>query len=130
MARRDAAERVLSLRQLNRALLARQLLLERSTMPLVGAVERLGALQAQWSPSPYVALWSRLAGFRLDDLERALASARVVKATLMRATLHLVSRADYWAYSAALRQVRLERMARRVPAPPPHPGAAPPPAPP
>src|SRR5205823_8612317 len=72
-------------------------------------------LQAQWSPSPYIALWSRLEAFEFDELERALAEARVVKATLMRATLHIVSRDDYWVYSAALGAARLERAARRFP---------------
>jgi hypothetical protein len=104
---------VLSLAELNRALLARQLLLRRGRLSIPRAVERLGALQAQWSPSPYVALWSRLEGFRIEQLERALARGDVVKATLMRATLHIVSRADYWAFAAALREVRLERLGKR-----------------
>jgi hypothetical protein len=106
---------MLSLRELNRALLARQLLLRREKLPLPRTVERLGALQAQWSPSPYVALWSRLEGFRIEQLERALARGHVVKATLMRATLHIVSRPDYWAFAAALGRIRLERVARRFP---------------
>jgi hypothetical protein len=108
-------ERVLSLRELNRALLARQLLLERARLPLPGALERLGALQAQWSQSPYVALWSRLEGFRIEHLERALADGDAVKATLMRSTLHIVSRADYWAFAAALREARLDRARQRFP---------------
>jgi hypothetical protein len=110
----DVSE-VLPLRELNRTLLARQLLLERAQLPVPRAVERLAALQAQFSPSPYVALWSRLENFRFAELERALADGTVVKATLMRATLHLVSREDYWIFSAALTEARLARAARRFP---------------
>src|SRR5256885_979701 len=65
-------ERILTLRELNRALLARQLLLERRKLAVPRAVERLCALQAQYSPSPYIALWSRLDRFREGQLPRAL----------------------------------------------------------
>src|SRR6266511_2777616 len=58
-----SADRVLSLRELNRALLARQLLLERRRLPVQAAVERICAIQAQWPQSPYIALWTRLIGF-------------------------------------------------------------------
>src|SRR5205809_3922340 len=88
-------ERVLTLRELNRALLERQLLLTPQRLTVPRAVERLCALQAQYSPSPYIALWSRLQRFRKDDLTRALARKKVVRATLMRITLHLVSARDY-----------------------------------
>src|SRR5207244_8617779 len=84
-------ERVLSRRELSRALLARQLLLERRRLPVARAVERLCALQAQYSLSPYIALWSRLPGFRRGDLTRARDRRRVVRATLMRITPHGVS---------------------------------------
>ena len=57
-------ERVLTLRELNRALLARQLLLERRRLAVQAAVEKLCAIQAQWPQSPYIALWTRLTGFR------------------------------------------------------------------
>jgi hypothetical protein len=95
-----AEERVLSTRELNRALLARQLLLERRSLPVQRAVERLCALQAQYSPSPYIALWSRLAGFRKEALTRALDRRQVVRATLMRITLHIVSARDYPYFAA------------------------------
>src|SRR2546425_3440801 len=91
----------LTLRELNRALLARQLLLKRTKIGVVDAIERLGCLQGQWAPSPYVALWSRLAGFERDWLTRPIDRGEVVKATLMRATLHIVSAREYPAYSLA-----------------------------
>ena len=94
-------ERILTRRELNRALLARQLLLERATLSVPRALERLCAVQAQYSPSPYVALWSRLAGFRKEQLTRALERRQVVKASLMRVTLHLVSARDFPYYAAA-----------------------------
>src|SRR6266545_7530525 len=91
----------LTLRELNRALLARQMLLERQKVGVVDAVERLGGLQAQWAPAPYVALWSRLRGFERDALTKAIDRGDLIKATLMRATLHLVSAREYPAYSTA-----------------------------
>ncbi len=95
-------ERVLTARELNRATLARQLLLERATLDPVDAIERLGGLQAQEAASPYLALWTRLDGFAATDLDRAFAARRVVKATLMRTTLHAVSAPDLAAYWPAL----------------------------
>jgi hypothetical protein len=109
-----AEERVLSQRELNRALLARQLLLERRRLPVQRAVERLCALQAQYSPSPYIALWSRLSDFRKDGLTRALEARQVVRATLMRITLHLVSARDY-PYFAAIWMPATQEMTPRVP---------------
>ncbi|MGH2349368.1 MAG: winged helix DNA-binding domain-containing protein [bacterium] len=101
------ADRVLSLGELNRALLARQFLLARAESGVVPAIERLAGLQAQFPPSPYVALWSRLAGFEHDDLRTPLDRRQVVKATLMRATLHLVSAREYAAYALATREGRM-----------------------
>jgi hypothetical protein len=94
---------VLSERELTVSLLARQLLLERRRMPAVAAVRHLSALQAQYSSAPYVALHSRLDGFRKEELEAALRDRTVVKSTLMRGTLHLVGAADYPAFAAACR---------------------------
>lgn len=85
----------LTLRQLNRATLARQLLLERVRLQIPDAVHRLGALQAQRPRAPYVALAARIDGFQREDLIRALHDRSVVRATLMRETLHLVSAEDY-----------------------------------
>lgn len=106
------SERVLGERALNRALLARQLLLERGRMPLPRALERVGGIQAQYAPSMYVALWSRLERFERDALTRALERRTVVQATLMRSTIHLVSRADYWPLTAAVREARRASFAR------------------
>lgn len=101
-----AAARVLTTRELNRALLARQLLLRRHNLGATQAIERVGALQAQWPPSPYLALWSRLDGFRKEGLSRAVERRRVVKATLMRTTLHLTSARDYLGYAGLLLERR------------------------
>lgn len=91
-----------SLRELNRWTLARQMLLERAELDPVVAIERLAGLQAQWPRSPYIALWSRLHNFRAEDLERALIAGGVVKSNLMRVTLHLVSAADFHLYRTAI----------------------------
>ena len=101
------AMRTLTLRELNRATLARQLLLRRHRLSVTKALERTAGLQAQWPPSPYLGLWSRVDGFHPDDLVRAVARRRVVKATLMRTTLHLVSAADYLAYGGIYRASRI-----------------------
>lgn len=85
----------LTLRELNRATLARQLLLARVSLPVDEAVHRLGCLQAQRPRAPYVALAARLEGFEREDLSQALHERRVVRATLMRETLHLVTAEDY-----------------------------------
>jgi hypothetical protein len=95
-------DRVLTERDLNRALLARQLLLERRKLGVQQAVETLCALQAQWPQSPYIALWTRLVGFRKEQLTRALEQRKVVKATLFRITLHMTSARDYPYYAAAV----------------------------
>jgi len=95
------APRTLTLRALNRALLARQMLLTRRRLGVVDAIERLACLQGQWAPSPYVALWTRLAGFKREDLTAPIDTGLVIKATLMRATLHLVSAKEYAGYALA-----------------------------
>jgi hypothetical protein len=85
---------VLGRRALSRATLARQLLLARSDVTVLDAVEHLVGLQAQLPSNPYTALWSRLAGFRPDALGGLLVDRRVVRIVVMRATLHLVTADD------------------------------------
>jgi hypothetical protein len=99
---RAVAERVVTLRELNRATLARQLLLERKRLSPRAVIERLVGMQAQWPSAPYLGIWTRTTSFRREALERELASAAVVKATVMRQTLHLVTRRDYALLRAAL----------------------------
>ncbi len=87
--------RILTLRELNRATLARQLLLERAALPAVDAIERLLGLQAQVPNPPYIGLWTRLVDFQRDELTRAMQERLVVRAALMRSTLHLLSADDH-----------------------------------
>ena len=96
------AERVLTLRELNRATLARQLLLERKRLSPVKVIEHLVGMQAQWPSAPYVGIWTRTTSFRRGTLERELAKGSVLKANLMRQTLHLVTRRDYGLLRAAI----------------------------
>src|SRR5256712_5271177 len=96
------------MRELNRALLARQFLLERSSLPLVETIERVGGLQTQYAPSGYVGLWSRMRNFRRDALTAALEQRRVIQGTLLRGTIHMVSARDYWLLLTAVRMGRRE----------------------
>jgi hypothetical protein len=99
---------------MNRALLARQLLLERATLPIPDAVDQVGGLQTQYAPSGYVGLWTRVADFRRDALTSALEDRSVVQATLMRTTIHIVSKREFWRYAMGVRRPRRE-WALRVP---------------
>ncbi len=92
----------LSARQLNRATLQRQMLLERRALGVEEAVAALCGLQAQSPASPYLALWNRVRGFAAGELDRALATHRIVKATLMRMTLHAVRAEDYPVFQRAM----------------------------
>ena len=85
---------VLGRRALNRALLVRQMLLERVTLPVIYAVEQLVGLQAQMTNPPYIGLWSRLEGFEADDLSRLILDRALVRIALMRSTIHLVTARD------------------------------------
>lgn len=98
--------RTLTLRELNRAMLARQLLLGRRKLGVLAAIERLAGLQAQWPPSPYIGLWARVEGFRRETLEHAIRRGDVLRPTVMRGTLHLVTKRDYPTFYWALRDMR------------------------
>ena len=98
----------LSLRALNRATLERQLLLRRASLPARQAVGQLAGLQAQAPLAPYVGLWTRLAGFRPHHLKDLLTERAVVRAHLMRNTIHLVTAEDYVSFRP-LFQPKIER---------------------
>jgi hypothetical protein len=93
----------ISARELNRATLGRQLLLRREPLGAAEGVRRILAVQAQQPASPYLALWNRLAGFALADLDAAFADRTLLKATLLRITLHAVHREDYRMLREAMR---------------------------
>ena len=99
---RPVAERVLTLRELNRATLARQLLLQRMRLSPTAVIERLVGMQAQSPQAPYVGIWTRTTGFRRGSLERLLRQSAIVRATATRQTLHLVTPRDYALIWAAM----------------------------
>jgi len=84
----------------------------------VEAVEQVGGLQTQYAPSGYVGLWTRVAGFERDDLTRALEDRSLIQASLLRTTIHIVSRREYWLYANGIRRARQE-WAKRIGALPP-----------
>ena len=96
----------LGTRALNRALLARQLLLERSSGTIEDVVEQVGGLQTQQARSGYIGAWTRLAGLRVADYTAALNERRLVQGWLMRVTIHTVTAADYWPMAVAVRRPR------------------------
>jgi hypothetical protein len=104
--------RTLTQRELNRTLLARQLLLERARTPIPRTLERMGTLQAQYAPAMYIGLWTRMDGLRRDQVTRALERRTVVQATLMRTTIHLASARDYWPLEVDVREGRIAAWAR------------------
>ncbi|HEY3611471.1 MAG TPA: winged helix DNA-binding domain-containing protein [Pseudonocardiaceae bacterium] len=98
-------DEVLNRRRLNRATLARQLLLDRADVPVTDAVEALCGIQAQEAKPPFVGLWSRVAGFRREDLHALLHDRTLVRATFLRGTLHVLSARDYVAFRAVIQPV-------------------------
>src|SRR3954452_14955586 len=109
---RPATATTLSKRQLNRALLARQMLLERVSAPLPKVLERMGCLQAQYAPSMYIGLWSRVEGLERGAVTTALERKKAVQGTLMRSTIHLVSAGGFWPLALAVREARREQWKR------------------
>ena len=93
---------LLTLRQLNRATLSRQLLLARSTASIVEATEHLVGLQAQLPRPPFIGLWSRVEGVQREEIVRALLDKRLVRGTSMRGTLHMMTAADFGRFRAPL----------------------------
>ncbi|MFD5428034.1 winged helix DNA-binding domain-containing protein [Streptomyces sp. NPDC127084] len=93
---------MITARELNRSTLSRQLLLERAPLSAPDGVRHVVALQAQHPASPYVALWNRLSGFDPAELDSVFAARSVVKATLMRITLHAVHHDDYQVFRTAM----------------------------
>ena len=91
---------ILTNRQLNRATLARQMLLERSDAGIADTVRFLGGLQAQQSNDPYIGLWSRLNGFTHEALTALIVDKTLARATTMRGTLHLHTAADLIGFRA------------------------------
>ena len=75
-------------------------------------LDRIAGIQAQYAPSSYIGLWSRLEGFQLVDLTRALERRKVVQGTLLRSTIHLVSAGDYWPFAVGTRAARQEAWLR------------------
>jgi len=100
--KKAAAANTISTRALNRAFLARQMLLERHRVSALDAIERLVGLQAQVARPPFVGLWTRLREFKRTDLVAALRDRRAVRVTAMRATLHVMTTTDYIAMRGAM----------------------------
>jgi winged helix DNA-binding protein len=96
---------VLTARRLNRALLARQGLLERTATPALEMVERLVGMQAQVPENPYVALHARIDAFDPEELSAAVADGRAVRAQLLRGTIHLVTERDRRSIAPVTRDV-------------------------
>jgi hypothetical protein len=77
-------------------------------------LEQMGGVQAQYAPAMYLGLWSRMAGLARDAVTEALVRRDVVQATLMRSTIHLVSKADYWPFAVGVRQSRRDWFLRAI----------------
>lgn len=110
----STAPRTLPAGRLNRALLARQLLLSRARVGVPQALQRMAGLQAQYAPAMYVGLFSRVDALRRDRVTDLLQARTVVQGTLLRSTIHLVSRQDYWPFALAVRSARRQQYLKVV----------------
>ena len=108
-ARSRGAAGVLSRRALNRALLARQMLLDRVRLPAEEAIERLAGMQAQAPLSPYIGLWTRLVDFQPGELADLITQRRATRAGLMRVTIHLVTAPDCLTFRSLLQMLQERR---------------------
>lgn len=97
--------RILTKRELNRALLERQMLLRRERRPVLEVIHRLIAMQAQQPRPPFIGLWTRIDGFTASELATLLRERQVVRVTHLRGTLHLLTAADYLALRGAMQPV-------------------------
>jgi hypothetical protein len=107
----SAPHELLTRKRLNRATLARQMLLRRERGSALEAVQRLCGMQAQEPRPPFPGLWTRLQEFRREDLHLALHDRTIVRGTLMRGTLHLMSAADYVAHRMTLQPMLTRSLA-------------------
>jgi hypothetical protein len=98
-------DRILTLRELNRTTLARQMLLSRTSGPTPETVSRLVGLQAQSAMAPFVGLWTRIEGLEREDVAGLIEDKTILKATMMRGTLHLVTAEDYLRFRSTLQPV-------------------------
>lgn len=104
----------LTARQLNRSTLHRQALLERQATTVPEMARQIVAIQAQEAASPYISMWNRIEGFGAEDLDAAFMSGDVIKASLMRITLHAVHSDDYpWFHAAMTPTLRASRLFHR-----------------
>lgn len=99
------AERILTLREINRTTLARQMLLSRESGSALDTVSRLVGLQAQSAMAPFVGLWTRVQGLAREEVAGLVEDKTILKATLMRGTLHLVTAEDYIRFRSTLQPV-------------------------
>lgn len=104
--------RTLSPRTLNRTLLARQHLLERTSADPIAVMRDMGGIQMQYAPAGYIGLWSRVRDFARPMLTSALEERRAVQGTMMRATIHTVAADDYWPMMAGIRRINREWYAK------------------
>ena len=103
---------ILTTRALNRTLLARQHLLERASADPIAVMEAMGGIQMQYAPAGYIGLWSRVRDFPRSTLTRLLEERRAIQGTMLRATIHTVSAADYWPTMAGIGRINREWYAR------------------